>query len=725
MDNDIIPAYSNGMKDSSQDPSDPALFINRELSWIEFNRHVLNEAKDHTHPLLERIKFLSIFANNLDEFFMVRVSGLHRQLKEGVLKAPADGLSPNQQLDSIYLLLNPLMEEMAQVWYNDLIPALHHAGIQIHQYDDLSVQDKRKLREFFITDIFPALTPLAFDKSHPFPFISNLSLNLAIIVRDKEKDEENFARVKIPTSLFPRLIRVPESENSIIPTLKKEARFVFIEDVISANLDLLFPGMDVVASYPFRITRDADIEIEEDEADDLLTAIEEYVGRRQMGNPVRIEVSERMEQSVCIMMGEKLAKYPHMFYLLRAPVGMADIMCLYDLARPDLKDTPFIPSLPVRFENEKKIFNTIKAKDTILFHPYESFQPVVSFLHQAARDPDVLAIKMTLYRTGANSPIIKTLLEARDQKKAVSVIVELKARFDEENNIEWAKALEHAGVHVVFGIMGLKVHAKLCMVVRRERDGIVRYIHMSSGNYNSITSRIYTDIGLFTANPEIASDVSNLFNQLTGYSRFTAYNHLMVAPRKIRRGILGLIGREVKRQEEYGDGMIIMKINALQDREIISALYSASQAGVKIQLQVRGICCLRPGIEGISDNITVNTIVGRFLEHSRIYYFHNGGDPVLLLGSADMMPRNLNRRIEILFPILDANIKNVIIKQLLPIHLNDNVKSRQLRSDGTYERIITKEGEERINAQQWMLENRGVWNSAGPEEEDEPQAFYL
>jgi len=400
-------------------------------------------------------------------------------------------------------------------------------------------------------------------------------------------------------------------------------------------------------------------------------------------------------------------------------------MCLYDLVRPDLKDTPFIPSLPVRFENEKKIFNTIKAKDIILFHPYESFQPVVSFLHQAARDPDVLAIKMTLYRTGANSPIIKTLLEARDQKKAVSVIVELKARFDEENNIEWAKALEHAGVHVVFGIMGLKVHAKLCMVVRRERDGIVRYVHMSSGNYNSITSRIYTDIGLFTANPEIASDVSNLFNQLTGYSRFTAYNHLMVAPRKIRRGILGLISREVNRQEEYGDGKIIMKINALQDREIIQALYSASQAGVSIQLQVRGICCLRPGIEGISENITVNTIVGRFLEHSRIYYFHNGGDPVLLLGSADMMPRNLNRRIEILYPILDLNIKNIIIRQLLPIHLNDNVKSRQLCSDGTYERILTKEGEERINAQQWMLENRGIWNSAGPEEEDEIEAFYL
>ncbi|MBN1167944.1 MAG: polyphosphate kinase 1 [Methanospirillaceae archaeon] len=719
MDSDTnTPDYS-GNTDVSELPdlSDPALFINRELSWIEFNRHVLDEAKDTSHPLLERVKFLSIFANNLDEFFMVRVSGLHRQVKEGVLKAPADGLTPNQQLDAIYSLLNPLMEELARVWFFDLVPALSEAGIHIHHYEDLSYADKKRLREFFITDIFPVLTPLAFDKSHPFPFISNLSLNLAIIVKDREEDEEHFARVKIPTSLFSRLIKIPKNTVGSGSLTSERMDLVFIEDVISANIDLLFPGMEVFASYPFRITRDADIEIEEDEADDLITAIEEYVGRRQMGTPVRIEVSDRMDHSVCLMMGEKLAKSPHMFYMMQAPVGMADVMCLYNLDRPDLKDTPFVPSLPARFENEKKLFTIIRAKDTILFHPYESFQPVVSFLQQAARDPDVLAIKMTLYRTGVDSPIVRALLDAREHKKAVSVIVELKARFDEENNIGWARALEHAGVHVVYGLMGLKVHAKLCMVVRREREGIVRYVHMSSGNYNSFTSRIYTDIGLFTANDEIASDVSNLFNQLTGYSRFTAYNHLMVAPKKIRRGILGLIGREITRQKEYGDGKIIIKINALQDREIIQELYRASQAGVDIQLQVRGICCLRPGIPNISEKITVNTIVGRFLEHSRIYYFHNGGDPVLLLGSADMMPRNLNRRIEVLFPVLDPAIKDIIIRQLLPVHLNDTVKSRYLCSDGTYKRTVIEKDEEQIHAQLWMLENRGIWNNAVPEEE--------
>lgn len=360
-----------------------------------------------------------------------------------------------------------------------------------------------------------------------------------------------------------------------------------------------------------------------------------------------------MDQTVCGMMGEKLVKHPHMFYRITGPIGMADLMCMLDLDRPDLKDAPFVPSIPKSLENEKAIFNVIRSRDIMLFHPYESFQPVVNFLNQAAKDPDVLAIKMTLYRTGTRSPIVRALLDAREMGKAVSVVVELKARFDEENNIGWAKALEHAGVHVVFGIMGLKVHSKLCLVVRRERDGIVRYVHMGTGNYNASTARIYTDIGLFTSNPEIGSDVSNLFNSLTGYSRYMAYNHLLVSPKYIKRGIISLIDREIKRQQEYQDGRIVLKLNAIQDEEMIQALYRASMAGVKIELQVRGICCLRPGIKGISDNISVSTIVGRFLEHSRIYYFHNGGDEIVLLGSSDLMPRNLNRRVEVLYPVLD------------------------------------------------------------------------
>lgn len=698
--------------------TDPSLYINRELSWIQFNRHVLNEAKDPSHPLLERVKFLAIFANNLDEFFMIRVSGLHRQLDEGVLKSPPDGYTPARLLDSICEALTPLLEEEAAIWNDDIIPSLREQGITIHTYESLDEQQKRSLRAYFIREIFPVLTPLAFDKSHPFPFISNLAVNLAITVRERGREEDLFARIKIPNKLFPRLLKIPDEGGHTLSDGTYD--LIFLEDVIAANLDLLFPGLEVRAAYPFRVTRDADIEIEEDEADDLLTAVEESVGRRWIGLPVRIEVSSWMDQVVCSMMGEKLGKYPHMFYRISGPVGMADLMCLLDLDRPDLKDPPFVPSTPNLLENEKGIFNTIRHRDVMLYHPYESFQPVINFLNQAAADPDVLAIKMTLYRTGTGSPIIKALLDARDMGKAVSVVVELKARFDEENNIGWAKALEHAGVHVVYGIMGLKVHAKICLVVRRERDGIVRYVHMSSGNYNASTARIYTDIGLFTANPEIASDVSNLFNALTGYSRNMAYNHLLVSPKNIRRGILSLIDREINRQKGYHDGHIIMKLNAIQDEEMIQALYRASIAGVRVDLQIRGICCLRPGMKGISENITVSTIVGRFLEHSRVYYFHNGGDEILLMGSADLMPRNLNRRVEILYPILDHGIRNEIITTILPVHLKDSVKARDLDADGSYYRRRTPDHSQPLSAQEWMLRHRGIWNQEIPEEKNDP-----
>lgn len=712
------PFFVDDMTSCSDDAlMDPSLYINRELSWLQFNRHVLDEAKDTAHPLLERVKFLAIFANNLDEFFMIRVSGLHRQLDEGVLKAPPDGLTPARLLDKIYEDLFPLLEEQAAIWHDDIIPGLRDRGIIIHSYETLDERQKRTLRQYFIKEIFPVLTPLAFDKSHPFPFISNLALNLAIIVRERGREEDLFARIKIPNNLFPRLLNIPDGENG--PASPGGVELIFLEDVISANLDLLFPGLEVRAAYPFRVTRDADVEIEEDEADDLLTAVEESVGRRWVGLPVRIEVSSWMDQGVCGMMGDKLVKYPHMFYRISGPIGMADLMCMLELDRPDLKDPPFVPSTPKILENEKAIFNTIKSRDVILFHPYESFQPVINFLNQAAADPDVLAIKMTLYRTGTRSPIIQALLDAREMGKAVSVVVELKARFDEENNIGWAKALEHAGVHVVFGIMGLKVHSKLCLVVRREREGIVRYVHMSSGNYNASTARIYTDIGLFTANPEIASDVSNLFNALTGYSRYMAYNHLLVSPKYIRRGVVSLIDREIKRQQEYHDGHIILKLNALQDEEMIRALYRASIAGVKVELQIRGICCLRPGLKGISENISVSTIVGRFLEHSRIYYFHNGGDDIVLMGSSDLMPRNLNRRVEVLYPILDPGIRNEIISKILPIHMRDSVKARDLDSEGLYYPRVTKQGEEPVNAQDWLLKHRGIWNVGLPVEQED------
>lgn len=701
--------------------SDPALFINRELSWIRFNQHVLDEARDLSHPLLERIKFLAIFSNNLDEFFMVRVSGLHHQLAEGVLKLPPDGLTTMEQLEQINKDLVPLLEEQTRVWFEEIMPELKKAGIIIHNRSTLDSSKKKLLRKFFFRELFPVLTPLALDKSHPFPFISNLALNLAVILKRPGSHDELFARVKIPTNLFPRLIEIPTSSTPEESSNVQE--YIFLENIIADNLDLLFPGLEIIAAYPFRVTRDADIEIEEDEADDLLSAVEQSISKRWIGAPVRIEVSEEMVPSIVDLMGAKLAKYPRMIYQVRGPIGFADLFCMMNLDRPDLKDIPYAPYVPERLDRDADIFDAIKQRDIMLFHPYESFQPVIEFLQTAAYDPDVLAIKMTLYRTGTNSPIVQALLDAREQGKAVSVLVELKARFDEENNIGWARALEQSGAHVVFGVMGLKVHAKLCLVVRKEKTGIVRYVHMSTGNYNVVTSRIYTDIGLFTANEEISSDVSHLFNVLTGYSQYSAYHHLLVAPGGIKTGIIFHIEQEIIRQKEYGDGKIIFKLNALQDDEIIRTLYRASQEGVNIHLQVRGICCLRPGIKGVSDNITVSSIVGRFLEHARIYYFHKGGDPLVLVGSSDLMPRNLKRRIETLFPILDTGIRDEIINTILPVHLYDTEKRRILKADGSYVRI-DRDTKETLHAHEWLIKNRGIWNKNLVKSENRPSPVH-
>ena len=691
---------------------DPSFFINRELSWIEFNRHVLAEAKDKKHPLLERVKFLAIFSNNLDEFFMIRISGLYRQSDEGVMNVPADGLSPSQQLDKINEQLMPLIKDMADIWHDEILPDLEEAGIYIHSYEKLPITAQKNLRDYFIREIFPVLIPLASDKSHPFPHISNLSFNLAVVAKKKGDKEESLIRLKVPTELFSRLISIPSYFGNEGVSNPGEVHLIFVEDLIAENLDLLFPGVEVVASYPFRVTRDTDIEIEEDEADDLITAIEESIGRRRMGMPVRLEICEWMDPTVCDKIQKHLSGSSHMFYRTNAPLGMTDLFELLKVDKPDLKYPPFIPSIPSWLESDRDIFASIKEKDTILFHPYESFQPFLTLLHRAAKDPNVLAIKMTLYRTGTQSPVIDALKEAQENGKAVAVIVELKARFDEANNIVWARELERTGVHVVYGISGLKVHAKICLIVRREPEGIVRYVHMSSGNYNVETSRIYTDIGFFTTDEKIGSDASNLFNVLTGVSNFTDYNHLMVAPMMIRRDILALINEEIMHHEEHGNGHIIFKLNALQDKEMIQALYHASQAGVKIDLQVRGICCIRPGMDGISDNINVSSIVGRFLEHSRIYYFHSGGKKIVYMGSADLMPRNLNRRIEILFPILDPDLKTIILDTLLPLHMRDNVHAWIMDSSGMYTRRITSEDNEVYDAQDWMLKHKGIWNES-------------
>jgi len=688
---------------------DPALYINRELGWLAFNRHVLDEALDETHPLLERVKFLAIFANNLDEFFMIRVSGLQRQLVKGVLKANPDGMTPSRQLDAIRAKLLPELAAQSDCWHNRLIPELTKAGIHMHIYADLDDRQKKAMHDFFVSQIFPVLTPLAFDSAHPFPFISNLSLNLAIVIRDPG-GKDLFARLKVPTKLFPRLVRVPSPHmDNVAGSRDDEIHFVYLEEIIAAHLDMLFCGMEVISSFPFRITRDADLEIEVDEASDLLTTVEEVMEQRARGRPVRIEVEDSMQESVTHMLAQKLGVPPHMVYPVNHPVGIADLMELFSLNRPELKDTPYIPSTPPGLDDEMDIFSAIRRHDILLYHPYDSFTPVVNFLRQAAHDPDVLAIKITLYRAGANSPIVAALMEARDNGKSVAALIELKARFDEENNIGWARALERLGAHVVYGVVGLKVHAKLCMVVRREKDGIRTYVHLGTGNYNATTSRIYTDFGLFTCEKAIGDDVAHLFNFLTGYARTNRYNRLLVAPGTLRSGIIERIDREIARHQEHGDGYMAFKMNALVDPACIAALYRASQAGVKIDLQVRGICCLRPGIPGISDNISVTAIVGRFLEHARIYYFANGGQDDVLLGSADLMPRNLDRRVEVLFPVEKPTLKSAIVSTILPVQLNDNVKLRLMNSDGTYIRRVRADGEEPLNAQEWLVEHRGIW----------------
>ncbi len=681
-------------------------FINREISWIRFHKRILEEAQDNTHPLLERVKFLAICGSNLDEFFMVRVSGLKRQLKKGALQAPPDGLTPIEQLEAIYHGLLPLLEAHGECWHDDLLPKLKEKGIGVHRIRDLDAGRRQELRDFFERMVFPALTPLALDFNQPFPFISNLSINLAVVVSHPQRGER-YARVKVPLDLFPRFVPLPGANPG------RPQEFVLMEDLVAENLDMLFPGMVVKNAYVFRITRDADIEITTDEAEDLLTAIEESVETRRVGSPIRLEVDNEMPEKMVDLFANKLGLHQFMVFRSHAPLSMVSFWDLLSLNRPDLKDTPFLPYVHPDMSPEKDIMTSVDRRDRLFYHPYDSFVPLVTLLKQAAHDPQVLAIKITLYRIDKRSPIIDALMEARENGKAVAAVVELKARFDEENNIVWARALENAGVHVVYGLLDLKVHAKLLLIVRKKGDSIVRYSHMSSGNYNAQTARIYGDIGYLTSDPEIGADVADLFNYLTGYSHKDGYRRLLVAPVTLKRGIIAKIEREAARQREHGDGYIGFKLNGLLDPDVIDALYKASQDGVRVDLNVRGLCALRPGLKGLSENIRVNSIVGRFLEHARIYYFRNGGEEEVLLGSSDLMPRNLHRRVEVLFPVLDENYKRMLIDVILPIHLNDNVKSRDMLPNGTYVRRKVVKGEERVDSQNWLIKNRGMWHEEG------------
>lgn len=693
------------------DFNDKSLYINREISLIQFNRRVLEEAYNTAHPLLERVKFLSICANNLDEFMMIRVSGLLRQIRGGVLERPPDGMTPTEQMEKIMETLRPLLAEACECWSTNLKPALAAEGIYLHKCRDLPEDTLAYLRNYFETQIFPILTPMTFDGSHPFPFISNLSLNLAVVINDPTRGQV-FSRVKVPKGILPRFIRIPNDRMSPASPAN-EYHYIALEDLVATNTRLLFPGMEIKDTYVFRVTRDADMEIEEDEASDLLTAIETSVEQRRIGIPSRLEVHTAMPQWIREILSTKLRLIPTQVYTSASGlIGMNDLMELTEIDRPDLKDIPFKASLPECLSKES-IFSAVAGTDMLLYHPYDSFGPVVEFVRQAAHDPNVLAIKQTLYRTGKNSPIVHALMEAREEGKPVTVLVELKARFDEENNIEWARSLERAGVHVIYGLVGLKVHAKMCMVVRKEQDKLRIYTHMGTGNYNASTARIYTDLSMFTADPEIGADIADLFNALTGYSKKKQYRKLLVSHGTLgtmREELIARIDREIERQKTHGDGYLAFKLNALVDQACIEALYRASCAGVRVDLIVRGVCCLRPEVPGVSENIRVISIVGRFLEHTRIYYFRNGGNEEVLLGSADLMPRNLSRRVEILFPVENPHLRDMIIHTILEIHIHDTAQAKILHADGTYEKILPREGEKPLNSQKWMMDHRGIWH---------------
>jgi polyphosphate kinase len=705
------PEQRNRPAETSNGIEKTSLFLNREISWLRFNLRVLEEAEDTRLPLLERVKFLTIFSTNLDEFFMIRVSGLRRQAAAGTGGTTPDGMTPSEQILVINRELSVQFGRYDRCWKQDVLPSLRETGIRILHYVDLTAREREAIQQYFQRDIFPVLTPLAFDPTHPFPHISSLSFNLAVLVKDPERGD-CFARVKVP-DVFPRLVPIPTDKDVALQQMGlggvgRIQQFVWLEEVIAHNLDDLFPGLEVVASYPFRVTRDADVAIEEDEASDLIEAMEEQLDQRDFTSAVRLELDAMTPEHIREILMRNLQLPPYLVYTDDNPIGMAGIRELYALERPDMKDPPFLPSVPSYLSKSNSLLAAIREQDVLLYHPYDSFMPVVEFLREAASDPDVLAIKQTLYRVNPKSPIVDALMEARVNGKQVAVLVELKARFDEENNIEWARKLEDERVHVVYGVRGLKTHAKVCLVVRRESEGIRRYVHLGTGNYNVVTSRIYTDLSYFTCDPAVSHDVSDLFNSLTGYARKNSYSKLLVAPTMLRQQLLDRIERETSRHRQHGDGYIAFKMNALVDTQCIQALYHASQAGVRIDLQVRGICCLRPGLPGISETITVTSVVGRFLEHARIYYFRHGGENEVLIGSADLMPRNLDHRVEILVPVAHPRGREIIISDILGVGLRDNVQARRLLADGTYERIHAVADEVAVNSQQWLLDH---WKS--------------
>lgn len=677
------------------DLSDPQYYFSRELSWLEFNNRVLNEAFDPRTPLLERLKFLAIFSSNLDEYFMVRVAALKQQVEAQVTKRSPDGRTSQEQLDLIRQRLHPMVSQAHLHFDQALRPPLSSHGVYLLDYIDLNQEQRTYFQQYFDEQIFPVLTPLAIDPSHPFPYISNLSLNLAVVMKDGENGKELFARVKVPKSL-PRFLPLPENLRRQEKDVTAIWTGVPLEQVIAHNLAELFPGMDIQEYHPFRVTRDSDLALVEDEADDLLVAIEQELHKRRLGGSiVRLEILTSMPEALRAMLMEEMDLTTADVYEAIGILCLRDLITFLEIPLPDLKDPPCHSSVPQPLHDSSKLsldgtepddnlFAIIRKQDLMVHHPYQSFSRTVQrFITEAAEDPDVLAIKMTLYRTSGDSPIVQALITAAENGIQVAALVEIKARFDEENNINWARKLESAGVHVIYGLAGLKTHTKVVLVVRREEGRIRRYVHVGTGNYNPKTSRSYTDMGLLSCREELGADLSNLFNYLTGYSRHHTYQKLLVAPSGLRNRMTELINREAAIARQGHHARIVAKMNALVDPAIIVALYQASQAGVQIDLIVRGMCCLRPGVPGVSDNIRVISIVGRFLEHSRIFYFHNQGQEEIFIGSADWMTRNLDRRVEAVVPIEDPAIAKDL-QEILGIMLADNRQAWDLLPDGRY-----------------------------------------
>ena len=670
---------------------DPKYFENRELSWLKFNQRVLDEARDKNLPILERLKFVSIASSNLDEFFMVRVASLKDMENAGYTKKDLAGLTPTQQLEAIHESTRKLVDQQYSMFNRSLLPIMKEKGIRlIGAYEDLNEEQSVYVDRYFAEQVYPVLTPMAVDASRPFPLIRNKSLNIAALIRRKDhgsrllktkgkKDELEFGTVQVPSGL-PRLVAIPSEKD-------ERYTFLLLEQVIEKNLDKLFLNYDVVCAYPYRIMRNADLSFDEDEASDLLKEIQKQLSKRQWGQVIRLEVEDKVDKRLLKILEENFEIEEMNVYRINGPIDLTFLMKMHGLAGcEDLRQESYVPQRNPRITPGENIFSEIKKGDILLHHPYETFDPVVDFIKQAAKDEKVLAIKQTLYRVSGNSPIIAALARAAENGKQVTVLVELKARFDEENNIVWAKKLEQAGCHVIYGLVGLKTHCKIALVVRREEEGIVRYVHLGTGNYNDSTAKQYTDCGMFTCSEMYGQDATAVFNMLSGYSEPASWNKLAVAPIWLRKRFIALIQREIHHAQEGKEGLIVAKMNSLCDKEIIENLYEASAAGVKIYLIVRGICCLRTGIPGVSENIHVCSIVGTFLEHSRIFYFYNNGQEDIYMGSADWMPRNLDRRVEIIFPVEEEELKSKL-KHILDVQLRDNLKAYRMNDEGEYVRI--------------------------------------